>query len=382
MSNTRVFAKGEILFKEGDRTTHLYIVQSGLVSLFLPRPKKNVDLFQVTTWQVLGEYALQGAATHPVSAVAMNETKVLEVPIEVIKAQLESSPQLFKLLLKSLGEKQRNTFNEIKSFKMERDSSPCPPDSTAKVFGTVFHTAKHTGKPAKDTGKITVTWPGYKQYAQRIFMEPPTRLEQAVNILVKLKLAELQMVKNDKDPEAPEELGYVHFTDLAPIERFFEFYQHYFFKGGSTEILKVDDKSMNLVAALLKVTEAEKVNRSGIVQMNFKTMTDKLKEILGDTFHPDSLQRLEQKGLFVKREANEQGGFLSLFRQDFEHMLLNWKILKEIDKWNEKGFVELNEAVAKKKTALTNCPGCKGEVNDKQKFCSNCGHNLTGQAAA
>ena len=57
--------------------------------------------------------------------------------------------------------------------------------------------------------------------AQLQFLESPIRLEQAFNIAVKLKLAEVKMVKNDTDKDAIEEMGPCTFHDLKPPRALF-----------------------------------------------------------------------------------------------------------------------------------------------------------------
>jgi hypothetical protein len=62
-------------------------------------------------------------------------------------------------------------------------------------------------------------------------------------------------------------------------------------------------------------------------------------------------------------------------------MVQNWKILKEIDKWNELGFVDLSDPKDVKPASgaaagETNCPSCNNPVIGNQKFCGECGHKL------
>jgi hypothetical protein len=52
--------------------------------------------------------------------------------------------------------------------------------------------------------------------------------------------------------------------------------------------------------------------------------------------------------LFIKRTSTNDGGVLSFYRPDFDQMLLNWTILREVESWNEKGFVDVGEAQARK----------------------------------
>ena len=381
MSNVRAVKKGELLFKEGDKATTVYFVQSGALSACLLRTKKHIDLFPLGPHQVAGEHGLLGQATYTYTAVATAETKVVEFPVDAVKAQVEGSQQVIKMLLKSYGERLKHLFNDIKSVKMERDSVPCPDEQVSRIFGAIFHTANHKGKREKDKQKVTVEWGLFKQYAQRVFGESPKRLEQAVLVLVKLKLAEIQMVKNEEDPDEPESIGYVHFLDLQLVENFFEFYQYYYFKGGKTEVLKPDEMYMNVVAALLKCCEGVEPDRTGVVRLDYPKTLERIKAEMSLTLNADHFVRLESKGLFAKRNATDQGVFLQFEPKEYRNTLFCWKVMREIEKWNEKGFVDLNEEAAKKKSAdKPACPACHAEIPVAAKFCPECGHKMVAAA--
>jgi rubrerythrin len=373
----KVFKKGEVLLKEGEKAGTVYFIQSGSVSVHLTRQKGNVEIVTLGNSQILGEHALSGAPTHPYSAVAQAETKVIEIPSDSVKAQIEASPQLMKLLSKSLSDKLKIVMNELKSVKMERDPSPCPPEQTAKIFGTVFHAARSKGEAQKD-GTLKVPWPLMKQYAQRIFLESPKRLENAVNVCVKLGLAKFEMVKNEEDPEAPDELGFVHFSDLSAVEQFFEFYQYYFFKGGKSELLKTDERTIQMVQALVEIGSGQPVDRFGAVRLDYTKVVEAFKEKLGFPLNSDHFAVMEQKGVFVKRHANDKGVELQFEFKEFERTVKIWKILREVERWNEKGHVDPNEPVFESKKAShgPECPSCHHSIEGAPKFCPECGTKL------
>ena len=203
-----------------------------------------------------------------------------------------------------------------------------------------------------------------------------------MNLLVKLKLAEKQMVKNETDKDAPEELGFFHLTNLKPIEKFVDYYQNYHFKPGYQGFLKYDEKCLQTVVALLKTTEGQPVDAKGVVYLNFKDTMEKMKELMGPSFNIDAIDRLQQKGLFVKRQSNDKGGSISFFKPEFEEMIQNWKFLLEIDKWNEVGFVDLTDPKEKKMgESILTCPSCKAQASPTQKFCAECGQKLVAAAA-
>ena len=136
-TEAKTIKKGELLFKEGDKISSLYLIQSGAFSLCLQRQKRNIDLFQIGSSQLIGEGALWGLNQHPFSAIATTESKVLEVPLDPIKQSIEASPQTIKILLKSLLDRVKSSVSEIKSSKVEKDTSPCPDDQIPRVFGSL-----------------------------------------------------------------------------------------------------------------------------------------------------------------------------------------------------------------------------------------------------
>ncbi|HWU44830.1 MAG TPA: Crp/Fnr family transcriptional regulator, partial [Bdellovibrio sp.] len=338
--SVKTFKKGEVIFKDGDKITSVYLIQSGAANQCLIRGKKNIDLFQLGASHVLGDQVILGQTTHPTSAIATTETKVLEIPVETLKSHYEGSPQMLKVIIKSLAERLRMAVNEVRSSKLEKDSSPCPEDQVAKAFGAVFHTANHKGDRSQP-GRVVVEWNMMKQYSQRVMGEGPKRLEQVINILVKLKLALYEMGKAPDNPDGADEIQRVHFLDLGLVESFFEFYQYYYFKGGRTDLLKVDELCLHMLDGLLKLSTGQEPDRFGIVSVEFVKFVEYCKNELGINLNNDHFARLEGKGVFMKRRNSSSGGVQLQFEvKEFRSIYQSWKMLREIEKWNERGFVD------------------------------------------
>jgi hypothetical protein len=381
MSTVKTYKKGEILLREGDKTQTVLFIQTGSVALQLQRQKVTVDLCTLGSSQVVGEHALSGVASHPYTAIALAETKAIELPVEGVRSQIESAPQLMKLLAKALSDKMKVVMTELKSIKLERDNTPCPADQTAKIFATVFHTARSKGE-VRD-GVVKVSWPLMKQYAQRMFLESPKRFENAVNIFVKLQAAKYEMVKNDEDPEAPEEIGYVYFNDLDLVEHFFEFFQYYHFKGGKSDLLKTDERVMAMVQVFLELAASEQRDRFGAVRLDYAKVVDKIKEKLGIALNADHFAVIEQKGLLVKRQSNDKGVVLQFDHQEFDRTWRAWRVLREVERWNEKGFVDPYEPqieTRKNAKAGPECPSCHHALDGAPKFCPECGTKIAAAA--
>ncbi|UOF01286.1 cyclic nucleotide-binding domain-containing protein [Bdellovibrio reynosensis] len=375
--SVKTFKKGEVIFKDGDKITSVFLIQSGGANQCLIRGKKTIDLYQLGASHILGDQVILGQSTHPTSAIATTETKVLEIPVDALKQQYEGAPQMLKVIIKSLADRLRLAMNDVRSGKLEKDSSPCPEDQVAKTFGAVFHTANHKGDRSQ-AGRVILEWSMMKQYSQRVFGESPKRMEQAINILVKLKMALYEMGKAPDNPDGPDEIQRVHFLDLPLVESFFEFYQYYYFKSGRSEILKVDELCSQMLDCLLKLAETEQPDRFGIVSVDFTKFSEMCKNEIGLNMNNDHFNRLESKGVLMKRKNAGTGVLLQFEVKEFRSIFQSWKMIKEIDKWNEKGFVDMDEKEEKpkKKSGGPCCPGCAVEVQAGAKFCHECGHKL------
>lgn len=381
MSQVRTFRKGDVIFREGDKINFVHMIQSGSVSLCLMKNKKHIDLFLLGPTSVLGEQIIAGTTTYLTSAIATVETKVLEVPAELFKVQFDALPSSMKMLAKSLVDRLKTASADVRNSKTEKDAVPCPEDQVAKVFGSLYHAIRHKG--VDSNGELTVDWVALRQYGQRIFGESHKRTEQTCQILVKVKVGEFLMEPPVDDPEGAPEIRSFKLKKAGALEAFFEFYQYYYFKGGKSELLKVNEDCFMVLKQLLNLSAKETPDRFGVVSLDFTTVLDSFRDDLGIQLGNGHFSLLETKGLFAKRKTNSENKVLLQFElKEFATQLEIWRMLREIEKWNEKGFVDMadiEEPTRKKVATGKECPACKAEVQAQAKFCGDCGHKLLGE---
>ncbi len=378
MSNVKILKKGEYLFKEGDKIQTVFIIQTGQLSICLQKGKKNIDIMNVGTGYVFADLIVLGSNQYNYSGLAIQETKVVEIPIDGFKQQYEALHQIYKSFIKTMAEKLKWATNEVKASRLEKNPSPCADDAIPKVFGTIFHVCNHKG--LKDGNSAKVDWLTLRQYSQRIFGESFRRLEQATQVLVKLKMAEYIYGKSVDDPESKDEIQGFVVKDLVALESFFEFYQYYYYKGGKSELIKFDEQNYNTLRVLLLAYEGVESDKYGITSKDFNDVVTFFKEY-GISLGAGHFTSLEAKGLFCKRKNTSDGKVHLQFEiKEFRTQIDIWKVLKEIDKWNEKGFVDMSEIDEgpKKKVAIDGieCTQCKFVMVVQSKFCSECGAKL------
>lgn len=386
--------RGEFLFKEGDAPQTLYIVQSGKIGLMVERNGKFLEIASLGPNQVFGEQALFSSGKHAFAAQALQEAKVMEVPVEMMKQQFEKAPPGIKLLVKSLIDETRVSRQNTKTLKMETEKSPCPQGLIHKLFTEVHLIARHIGKRGKPAEVLkpgeqpapyepgpheyTVSWNALKMYATRFFGESPQRLRQTMDLMAKLKFAELKIGKSD---EGEETLIDVHFHDVQLCEDFAEFYQYHLFKGSRAEAIYVDPLALKVAKAFVKVSDGAPVNHKGASQVDYQVVLNECKSKYRIDLKNTHLDALERKGLFCVRKSFDDGRVeLQFDRTEFVKMAHYWSIIFEIDKWNDKGFVDLNEKEEVAAGPEGECSSCHGKIDNTNKFCPHCGHKLAAAA--
>ncbi len=232
-----------------------------------------------------------------------------------------------------------------------------------------------------------VDWMTLRQYAQRIFGESLKRTEQVTQILVKLKLAEYVMTPKDEDDVLSKtEIAAFKIYDLAALESFFEFYQYYYYKGNKQNLLKPDEINYNVLNILLMAFEKSEVDKAGVISRDLNEVTDFFKDY-GISFGSGQLTALETAGLFCKRKPVSNNQVLLQFElKEFKNLFNSWRLIREIEKWNEKNIIDIHEQedVPQKKLLViggVECAACKHVMMSAAKFCSECGVKIELSAA-
>lgn len=381
-SSLKVIKKGQYLFKAGEKIQSVYVIQSGQINLCLQKNNKILDIMTVGNGFVFADLIVLGTSLYLYSGLAQQEVKVTEIPIDVFKAQYESMSPLNKSFIKTMADKLKWTLSEIKNSKQEKSGVPCSEESVPRVFGSIFHVLNHKGLKEGDRAKID--WHTLRNYSQRIFGESLKRVEQITQVLVKLKQAQYIMGKdpNSTETDAQIEIQGFEVYNLAALESFFEFYQYYYYKGGKSELLKYDESCYNTLRILLLSYAGLQPDRFGTVSKNFNDVVENFKEY-GINLGNGHFTALENKGLFCKRKNNTDGKVeLQFDVKEFRTQNDIWSLIKEIDRLNEKGLVDMTEIDEgpKKKVAAgggfaggIECEQCHSNIVPESKFCSECG---------
>jgi CRP-like cAMP-binding protein len=116
--DVKVVKKDEILFKEGDKPTRFIIVKSGGILCFKKNAGRVIPVLWAREQMIIGEEAIIGQSNHSYTAVAMEESEILEIEAKTIAAVLKVAPKWMSELLKTLGERVSDTSSIISDHKL------------------------------------------------------------------------------------------------------------------------------------------------------------------------------------------------------------------------------------------------------------------------
>ncbi|ELS00897.1 small-conductance mechanosensitive channel [Xenococcus sp. PCC 7305] len=105
------YAKGELIIKVGEPDEGLYIVQEGLVKLFvLDIRGEEKEIAQISAGSFFGETALLPGELSPLSAVAMQEVQVLVIDHNSAQNLIDRSPSFAREMNKFIEDRKRSVF--------------------------------------------------------------------------------------------------------------------------------------------------------------------------------------------------------------------------------------------------------------------------------
>lgn len=365
--------KGEKIVLEGGSSPTLFFIQSGKFKAYLERGGKAIEVGTLGPQQVIGDQWIFSQSKSLYTYEALQESQVLQIPVEVMKAAFEKSNPALKIVIKSMADELKVARQAQRSKVLEADFSPMPTNQLARSLSLIHLGARHLG--VRSDSSIELDWNLFRQSMQKFFMEPASRLKQWMILFKKKGLAQFEIKTSE---EGEEDLGKILLKDVQHIEDFAEFFQHYYFKSPTHELIQFEESPYRAAKILAEVGEGLPVDHRKSTVVELSGVNEAYKKAFGVEFKASQFDHLERKGLFVKRQSFDDGRLTIAFdHAEFKRVAAFWELIKEVNQWNEKGFVQPDEVI----TAVTGvaallCPSCEGELHMDHKFCPGCGFKI------
>ncbi len=108
-------APGEMLFCEGDAGDQAYLIESGVVEVYVDRPNATHVIGHLSTNDLVGEMALISLGPRSASVRAIEPTVLRVVTQESLQEQLDETPPMVRHLLRVILRRSRNVLASLSS---------------------------------------------------------------------------------------------------------------------------------------------------------------------------------------------------------------------------------------------------------------------------
>ena len=111
--NTKVFKKGEVVFREGDQGTNFFQITEGTAGIYLHYGQADQQkLTEMKPGQYFGEMAIIDAWPRSATVVAEEELKAIELTGNDLVDYFQEQPDKIMALMNQLGDRLRDVTAE------------------------------------------------------------------------------------------------------------------------------------------------------------------------------------------------------------------------------------------------------------------------------
>ncbi len=110
----REFKAGETIFKDEDKSTSMYLLVSGAVSIQKQKQGTPIDLAKIMPGEIFGEVGFFDGKERSASAVAITTVKLQEISYASLREVYDKVPSYFRVMVAALAERLRRADDTIK----------------------------------------------------------------------------------------------------------------------------------------------------------------------------------------------------------------------------------------------------------------------------
>lgn len=110
----RVFKNGEYLFKEGEASNCMYVIQRGAVSIRKAKGNSYIEIAKVYAGEVIGELSFFDRESRSAGAVAIGDVYALEIDFGSLDKQYQHVPKYLQTIMACVASRLRKANETIR----------------------------------------------------------------------------------------------------------------------------------------------------------------------------------------------------------------------------------------------------------------------------
>ena len=116
----KVYAEGELIFKEGDEGDRMYVIQSGRVQITKKTSSGDLTIATLGSGEIFGEMALFDRLPRSATAAALDETRILSIDKKKLFQTIDRDPTLVFKTLESMSRRIRRLDEEFAKLRKSK----------------------------------------------------------------------------------------------------------------------------------------------------------------------------------------------------------------------------------------------------------------------
>jgi len=113
----RAYKEGQYVFKEGDRSTSMFLVRKGTVGVRKVKGSTFVEIGRVYPNQVIGELSFFDRQARSAAAVALSDVELVEIDFAALDEMWGKVPDYLKSIISSMADRLRKANETIRRLK-------------------------------------------------------------------------------------------------------------------------------------------------------------------------------------------------------------------------------------------------------------------------
>ncbi len=110
----KILKPGEFLFRDGDASNSMFLVQKGTISIRKGNDLDYVEISKIYANEVIGDLSFFDRRPRSAAAVALTDAEVVEIEFAALEKIYASVPSYLKTIMAALAERLRRSNDVIK----------------------------------------------------------------------------------------------------------------------------------------------------------------------------------------------------------------------------------------------------------------------------
>ena len=297
--------KGEELFKEGDPSDAMFIIQKGRLAITKNKGNSSITLAELKQGDLLGEMAFFDKSPRSAGAkAAINDTEVIELPFSALNQQYQNLPEWVKAIMKAVNGHLRRANIKIRTLERtkEEEKEVFPSHTITSLCYILAFVAKTFGEPIEgQEGALQIPGGKLRNITIQVFQQATHKMQTLIEVLVDLGYLVQENLGEGKQR--------IIINDLEWLVKFCEFYNNQLFSEQAKKY-NVTEHQLKTLRVIKFYGEKEEKNTKGFIKLNLTDISNVSMKEMGQRMSLAEAKNLADSGLLGDYSSDGEADYV------------------------------------------------------------------------